>query len=118
VITVWGLKTCDTCKKARTWLEGRGTTFAFKDVRADGLTADRITEWLASAGKEALINKRGTTWRGLSAEVQAAADDDDSAIALMQANPALIKRPIFEMADGSVIVGFAKSQQDAVEAGL
>ncbi|WPZ34208.1 Spx/MgsR family RNA polymerase-binding regulatory protein [Thalassobaculum sp. OXR-137] len=118
MITVWGLKNCDTCKKARTWLEGKGATFAFKDVRADGLTADRITEWLAAVGRETLINKRGTTWRGLPPEVQAAAEDDDSAIALMQANPALIKRPIFEMADGEIVVGFAKKQQDAVEAGL
>lgn len=118
MITVWGLKNCDTCKKARTWLEGKGATFAFKDVRADGLTADRITDWLAAVGKETLINRRGTTWRGLSPEIQAAAEDDDSAIALMQANPALIKRPVFETADGGVIVGFAKKQQDAVEAGL
>lgn len=118
MITVWGLKNCDTCKKARTWLEGKEAAFAFKDVRADGLTADRITEWLSAVGRDTLINRRGTTWRGLPAEVQAAAEDDDSAVALMQANPALIKRPIFEMADGSVIVGFAKKQQDDVEAGL
>ena len=72
MITVWGLKNCDTCKKARTWLEGKGASFAFKDVRADGLTADRITEWLAAVGADTLINRRGTTWRGLPAEVQAA----------------------------------------------
>lgn len=118
MITVWGLKNCDTCRKARAWLEGKGATFAFKDVRADGLTADRITEWLATVGRDTLINKRGTTWRGLPVEMQAAAEDDDSAIALLQANPALIKRPIFEMPDGSVVVGFAKKQQDAVEAAL
>ncbi len=118
MITVWGLKNCDTCKKARTWLEGRGAAFAFKDVRADGLEADRIGAWLAAVGRDTLINRRGTTWRGLPPEMQAAAEEDDSAVSLMQANPALIKRPIFEMADGSVIVGFAKKQQDAVEAGL
>lgn len=118
MITVWGLKNCDTCKKALTWLEGKGATVAFKDVRADGLEADRIGTWLASVGKDVLINRRGTTWRGLPADVQASAEEDDGAVALMQANPALIKRPIFEMADGSVIVGFAKKQQDEVEAGL
>ncbi|MDF1791336.1 MAG: Spx/MgsR family RNA polymerase-binding regulatory protein [Thalassobaculaceae bacterium] len=118
MITVWGLKNCDTCKKARTWLEGRGATFAFKDVRADGLTVDQITNWLATVGGEVLINRRGTTWRGLPPEIQAAADGDDSAIALMQANPALIKRPIFETDDGAVIVGFSKKQQDALEARL
>lgn len=118
MITVWGLKNCDTCKKARTWLEGKGATFAFKDVRADGLTEDQIATWLAAVGGEVLINRRGTTWRGLTPEVQAAAASDDSAIALMQANPALIKRPIFECDDGEVIVGFAKKQQDALEGRL
>jgi Spx/MgsR family transcriptional regulator len=118
VITVWGLKSCDTCKKARTWLEGRGATFAFKDVRADGLTAEQIAGWLAAVGGATLINRRGTTWRGLPAEMQAAAESDDSAVALLQANPALIKRPVFVFADGSVIVGFAKAQQAEVEARL
>lgn len=118
MITVWGLKNCDTCKKARTWLEGKGATFAFKDVRADGLTEDQVAGWLAAVGGEVLINRRGTTWRGLPPEIQATAASDESAIALMQANPALIKRPIFEVGDGEVIVGFAKKQQDALEAHL
>lgn len=118
MITVWGLKNCDTCKKARTWLEGKGATFAFKDVRADGLTDEQVVGWLASVGGDVLINRRGTTWRGLPPEIQAAADNDDSAVALLQANPALIKRPVFETDDGEVIVGFAKKQQDALEARL
>lgn len=115
MITVWGLKNCDTCKKARAWLEGKGATFAFKDVRADGLAAEQVGGWLAAIGGDVLINRRGTTWRGLPPETQAAAESDDSAVALLLANPALIKRPVFEMNGGEVIVGFAKKQQDALE---
>ena len=70
MITVWGLKNCDSCKKARKWLEARGTDYAFKDVRADGLDASAIGGWLESVEADVLLNKRGTTWRGLDAASQ------------------------------------------------
>ena len=116
MITLWGLKTCDTCKKARAWLDSKGVLYGFKDVRADGLTAEQLEAWLLATGTDTLINRRRTTWRGLDAAHQSMADSDDTAIALMLAHPALIKRPVFVFDDGEVVVGFAKPQQAAVEA--
>ena len=118
MITVWGLKTCDTCKKARAWLDAKGATYGFKDVRADGLTAEQLEAWLVSSGADVLINRRGTTWRGLDEAHQAMAASEDTAIPLLMAHPALIKRPVFVFDDGEIVVGFAKPQQAAVEARL
>lgn len=116
MITVWGLKNCDTCKKARAWLEDRGADFVFKDVRADGLSAERIAGWLDAVGGEVLINRRGTTWRGLGDADKARAEAEESAVDLLAGSPALIKRPVFELPDGTVVVGFAKAQLAVLEA--
>lgn len=118
MITVWGLKTCDTCKKARSALDAAGAAYAFKDVRADGLTGDAIRDWLATTGAEALINRRSTTWRGLSEVDKARAEDPEDAMALLAEAPALIKRPVFVFPDGAVIVGFGPRERQAVEARL
>lgn len=115
MITVWGLKNCDTCKKARTWLDERGTDYVFKDVRADVVPVTDIAAWLDVVGGDVLINRRGTTWRGLDDAEKARAEAPDAA-ALLAEQPALIKRPVFVAADGSVVVGFAAKQQAAVEA--
>lgn len=116
MIVMWALRNCDTCKKARVWLEANGVDFAFKDVRADGLSEDRVARWLEAVGGDVLINRRGTTWRGLGAADQARAGAPGSAVALLVENPALIKRPVFDGADGNIVVGFAKVQQDALQA--
>ncbi len=116
MITVWGLKNCDTCKKARAWLDGRSVPHAFKDVRADAVTAAEIRSWLAAVGTEALVNRRGTTWRGLDDAAKARAEDPVGVVDLLAANPAVIRRPVFVGSDGSVVVGFGRAEQAKVEA--
>lgn len=119
MITVWGLKSCDTCKKARKALDEAGAEYTFKDVRADAVGASEISGWLKAVGGDVLINRRGTTWRGLSDADKARGDGGcDRATELLAEAPALIKRPVFVFEDGSVIVGFGAKEKAAVEARL
>ncbi|MAO55974.1 MAG: arsenate reductase [Rhodospirillaceae bacterium] len=115
MLTVWGLKTCDTCKKALKWLEAEGIAHESKDVRADGVPADELARWIDAAGWETLVNKSSTTWRGLD---DTAKDGIDAAKAkaLLAEHPTLIKRPVF-LIGGEVIVGFRDPQKAAVKAG-
>jgi arsenate reductase (glutaredoxin) len=115
VITVWGLKNCETCKKARTWLDDRSVLHSFKDVRADSLSPGDIQAWLDAVGADVLINRRGTTWRGLDDAAKARAEDSKTVVELLAANPALIKRPVFVAPDGTTVVGFGKAEQAKVE---
>ena len=110
---MWGLKNCDTCRKAMKWMDAEGIAYAFKDVRADGLDAKTLAKWIAAAGWETLLNRRGTTWRGLP-DADKADVDADRAAKLMLAHPALIKRPVFDMG-GSVLVGFSVAEQKALK---
>ncbi len=102
---LYGIRNCDTCRKARAWLDSQGSAYRFHDFRADGLDADVLQRLEAAAGWEILLNRRGTTWRGLD---EAARSDVDraKALRLMLEHPALIKRPVLE-ANGNVLVGFA-----------
>lgn len=104
MIVIHGLKNCDTCKKARKWAEQEGLEHRFHDVRADGLTAELLDTWLGQVSWEVLLNRRGTTWRGLDEAVKAGVDAA-SARDLMLEFPALIKRPVFDR-DGTISVGF------------
>jgi len=101
---LYGIKNCDTVKKARAWLSVEGIDYRFHDFRADGLDASTLETFEAVAGWEALLNRRGTSWRGLSEE-QRADVDRDKALALMLAHPSLIKRPVL-CADSKIMVGF------------
>lgn len=116
MITVWGLKNCDTCRKARAWLDSRSVAHAFRDVRADGVSAGDVKAWLDAVGAEVLVNRRGTTWRGLDDAAKAKAEDPAGMVDLLVANPAIIKRPVFVGGDGSVVVGFGKAEQASLEA--
>jgi Spx/MgsR family transcriptional regulator len=113
MISVYGLKNCDTCRKALKWLEAEGVAHAFYDLRKDGATRDQIAHWVKKVGTEQLINRRGTTWRSLS-EADKNSVDEVRAIDLIVEHPALIKRPLIEYADGGVSVGFS----EAVKQGL
>ena len=106
MITVYGIPNCDTVKKARTWLADRGLDVAFHDFKKQGVPADQLPAWLAAFGRERLINRAGTTWRRLDDGVKAAGVDDASAIALMLAEPSVIKRPVVQWADGQLTLGF------------
>jgi len=94
MLTVYGLKHCDTCKKAVAWLDDAGIVFSFHDVRTDGLDRDTVMRWLAAFGPEALINRRGTTWRSLP-EAEKAREPVD----LILAYHAVFKRPVFSWSD-------------------
>lgn len=103
-VVIHGIKACDTMKKAQVWLDSHGVAYAFHDYKKAGITAEKLRGWADQAGWEVLLNRAGTTFRGLpDADKQAL--DRDKAIALMIAQPSMIKRPVLETA-GGLIVGF------------
>ena len=105
-ITLYGIPNCDTVKKARAWLDGQGVAYQFHDFKKAGVPQAGLQRWLAAAGWQTLLNRKGTTWRKLDEAAQAAAADEAGAAALMKAQPSVIKRPVVEWADGAVTVGF------------
>jgi Spx/MgsR family transcriptional regulator len=104
--TLYGIPNCDTVKKARTWLDGQGIAYAFHDFKKAGVPP-QLDAWVAQLGWEAVLNRKGTTWRKLDPAQQAAVHDAASAIALMREQASTIKRPVVEWDDGPVTVGFA-----------
>ena len=105
-LTLYGIPNCSTVKKARDWLEAHGLAYTFHDFKKDGVPPAALHEWVRSQGWEKLVNRAGTTWRKLDAAEQARAVDAAGAIALMQAQPSLIKRPVVQWPDGRLTVGF------------
>ena len=104
MITIFGIKNCDTMKKAFAWLDGHGVRYEFHDYRASGIDLPRLRAWSTQVGWEVLLNTRGTTWRKLSPTQQANLDES-KALKLMSEHPSLIKRPVLESA-GALLVGF------------
>ncbi|CAG0987080.1 Protein YffB [Gammaproteobacteria bacterium] len=102
--TLYGIKNCDTVKKARSWLDGQGIEYRFHDFRADGLSAGLLEDLEKQLGWETLLNRRGTTWRKLE-EAQRENLDRAKALTLMLAQPSLIKRPVLETGD-KTLIGF------------
>ncbi len=108
-ITLYGIPNCDTVKKSRAWLSAQGCGHHFHDFKKQGVPADALALWVAQAGWEKLLNRKGTTWRKLDLVTQAAVSDAASASALMHAHASVIKRPVVEWRSGSevhVTVGF------------
>ena len=112
MIVIYGLKNCDSCRKALKLVAAGGAAHRFHDLRADGLPPGRVQRWLAAVGWEALVNRRSTTWRGLPEPEKAALLDGGAAAAvpLLEGHPTLIKRPVIEAGD-KLIVGLAPPQQ-------
>jgi arsenate reductase len=108
---VYGIKNCDTVKKARRWLDANDVTFSFHDFRVDGLEQTTLESWLEYVSWETLLNKRGTTWRKLE-DPRKDALTKDIAIELMLANPALIKRPVVTL-ENDCLVGFKEADYAA-----
>ncbi|MDI3364730.1 ArsC family reductase [Pantoea sp. V108_6] len=106
---MFGIKNCDTIKKARRCLEAAGVDYRFHDYRADGLTSDQLQQFIDVLGYQDLLNTRGTTWRKLPEAEREAVTDAASAKALMLAQPAIIKRPVLRAPDGSLLLGFSES---------
>jgi arsenate reductase len=102
--TVYGIKACDTMKKARAWLEGQGIAYTFHDYKTEGIDKARLEKWAQQVGWEVLLNKAGTTFRKL-ADADKANITKAKAIKLMAANPSMIKRPVVESGK-TLLVGF------------
>jgi arsenate reductase len=104
VITIYGIKSCDTMKKARAWLEERGVPHEFHDYKASGIDRQRLERWSRELGWETLLNRAGTTFRKLP-ESRRERLDEHKAIALMLEQPSMIKRPVLDLGSRR-IVGF------------
>jgi Spx/MgsR family transcriptional regulator len=107
---VYGIPNCDTVKKARVWLEEHGVAFEFHDFKKAGVSAALIEGWLKDVSLDALVNRRGTTWRGLADDVKASADTEAGAIALMIEKPSVIKRPVVVVNGRVKTLGFSADQ--------
>ncbi len=111
-ITLYGIKNCDTMKKARAWLDRHGVDYAFHDYKSAGIDKDRLERWARKAGWELLLNRAGLTFKKLP-------DKDKQgltaakAIKLMLAQPSMIKRPVLELGGGKLLVGFKPDDYDA-----
>ena len=103
-VTIYGIRNCETMKKARAWLEERGVAHGFHDYKAAGIAEAKLRAWAKEVGWEALINRAGTTFRKLPEE-QKQGLDAAKAIALMLAQPSMVKRPVLD-ASGRLLVGF------------
>ena len=114
MITVYGLKNCDTCRKAIKWLDTEGIDHEFRDLRKDGFTPNDVMVWLAAVGPVTLINRKGTTWRQLD-DYQKMVSNDEDLTALVMEYPAILKRPIFIEGD-AVIVGFKDDERAELKA--
>lgn len=115
-VIIHGIKACDTMKKARAWLDARGVAYAFHDYKAVGIDPATLAVWAGQVGWETLLNRNGTTFRALP-EPQKQTLDEAKAIALMTAQPSMIKRPV--LAKGkTLIVGFKPEAYAAAFGGL
>ncbi len=104
VATIYGIKNCDTMKKARSWLEGHGVAYDFHDYKAVGIDRAHLERWIDEAGWETVLNRAGTTFRKLPDAAREGLNRE-KAIALMLDQPSMIKRPVLE-ADDKLLIGF------------
>jgi arsenate reductase len=114
-VTIYGIKNCDTMKKARAWLDARGVAYAFHDYKTAGLERERLERWCRQVGWEDLLNRAGTTFRKLP-EKDKQVNDAKQAMALMLAQPSIIKRPVLDLGGGKLLVGFKPEQYEAMVA--
>ncbi len=108
MLTVFGIKSCDTCRKARKYLTGKNIAHRFHDLRDDGLDIQMLERWVSRLGWELLLNKKSLTWRKIP-EVDRNDISKDKALAIMIESPTLIKRPVLE-ADNFIAVGFSEKR--------
>lgn len=107
---IYGIPNCNTVKKALDWLKNHHIDSEFHNFKKSGIDLAKLEEWSQKIGWEALINKRGTTWKMLDADLQKTIVTKDAAFKLMQEKPSLIKRPVLETESGSIILGFDEDQ--------
>jgi arsenate reductase len=112
VTTIYGIKNCDTMKKARAWLDGHKLTYSFHDYKTSGIDKPTLEAWAGKVGWEVLLNRAGTTFKKLP-DADKENITEKKAIALMLAQPSMIKRPVLE-AKGKLIVGFKPEEYTAL----
>ena len=105
MIAIYGIRNCDTMKKARAWLDGQGVAYAFHDYKTAGIDRARLEGWAGKVGWETLLNRAGTTFRKLP-EADTAGLNEKKAIALRLGQPSMITRPVLELGGGKLLVGF------------
>lgn len=108
-VTIYGIKNCDTMKKARAWLDKRGVEYAFHDYKSAGIDRAQLERWAKKVGWEALLNRAGTTFKKLP-DKDKTAITEAKALALMLKQPSMIKRPVVEAERGKLLVGFNPEQ--------
>ncbi len=111
-VTIYGIKNCDTMKKARAWLDERGVAYSFHDYKSAGIEREVLEGWVKEAGWETLLNRAGTTFRSLGDDKKEGLNEK-KAIALMIAQPSMIKRPVL-IAGKKMLVGFKPDQYQAL----
>jgi arsenate reductase len=111
-VTIYGIKNCDTMKKARAWLDKRSVGYAFHDYKTAGIERAKLEGWVNKAGWETLLNRAGTTFRKLPDKDKEGLTEK-KAIALMLAQPSMIKRPVLELGGGKLLVGFKPEEYGA-----
>jgi arsenate reductase len=104
-VTIYGIKNCDTMKKARAWLDKKGVAYDFHDYKAKGVERAKLEGWAKKAGWETLLNRAGTTFRKLP-DKEKDGLSEKKAIGLMLAQPSMIKRPVLDLGGGKLLVGF------------
>jgi arsenate reductase len=104
-ITIYGIKNCDTMKKARAWLDKRGVVYAFHDYKTAGIAGEKLEQWEKKVGWETLLNRAGTTFRKLPDKDKTGLNAK-KALALMLKQPSMIKRPVLDLGGGKLLVGF------------
>jgi arsenate reductase (glutaredoxin) len=108
--TVYGIKNCNTVKKGLDWLSKHKIEYQFHDYKKEGITKAKLKAWADQVGWEALVNKKGTTWRQLDAAVQANVTNAKNAIELMAEKTSVIKRPLIEVKNKVVLLGFDEAE--------
>jgi arsenate reductase len=111
-ITIYGIKNCDTMKKARAWLDKAGVEYAFHDYKTAGIERARLEGWTKKVGWETLINRAGTTFKKLPDKDKEGVTEK-KAIALMLSQPSMIKRPVLDLGGGKLLVGFKPEDYSA-----
>jgi arsenate reductase len=109
-VTIYGIKNCDTMKKARAWLDAHGVAYAFHDYKSAGVEHGALEHWSRAVGWETLLNRAGRTFRALPPKLQEGLTEK-KAIGLMAAQPSMIKRPVLDV-DGKLVVGFKPGQYE------
>ena len=109
-VTIYGIKNCDTMKKARAWLDANGVAYTFHDYKTQGIDRTRLESWIREVGWETLLNRAGTTFRKLP-DGEKSGLDERKALALMLDQPSMIKRPVLDL-DGRLVVGFKPEQYE------